>query len=323
MRIPEVSVIIPTYNRAYCIHTAIDSVLQQSFTNFELLIINDGSTDDTSTLLTKYQQLDSRIRVINMQVNAGATAARNIGIKASKGMYIAFQDSDDHWSPTKLAKQLEVFKTSSLKPGVVYCQISRDDGVQTKTSPNTSRELNGNILSTLVYENTIGTPSAMVEKNLLNLVNGFNEKLKRSQDWDLFLRLSVITKFQMINEPLVQSKVLADSLSKNTAEKSRSLSEILNTNSSLFDKFPKAKIYQHIRLIRNASLNFQLKMAITESIQTLRLLEAKSEKLYTLNQFLKLPYSIFCGLIFLALRKFRMSNIQRPKNYARTVDKSD
>ena len=116
---PKVSIILPTYNRAYIIEKGINSLLNQTYQDFEIIIVDDGSTDNTEEIIKKLQEKDKRIKYIKLKTNKGAATARNIGIKAARGEYIAFQDSDDEWMHEKLEKQVKVLDTSS-KEVVVY-----------------------------------------------------------------------------------------------------------------------------------------------------------------------------------------------------------
>ena len=117
------SVIIPTYNRAHLVGRAIQSVIDQTFIGWELLLIDDGSTDDTEKVVKRF--CDHRIRYLRHEVNKGAGAARNTGIRESSGEYIALLDSDDEWLPEKLDKQLNVFRRDkSGRLGVVVCHSS-------------------------------------------------------------------------------------------------------------------------------------------------------------------------------------------------------
>ncbi len=115
---PKVSVILPTYNRAHLIKRAIQSVLDQTYQNFEIIVVDDGSTDNTEEQVRSFN--NPKIRYIRYNENKGAAFARNAGIKASRGDYIAFQDSDDEWFPHKLQRQMEAFKNASPEVGVVY-----------------------------------------------------------------------------------------------------------------------------------------------------------------------------------------------------------
>ena len=116
---PTVSVIIPTYNRAHLVDRAIQSVLNQTYKDFELIIVDDGSTDNTEDIIKEFQKKDERIKYIRHEENRGGSAARNTGIKAAKGEYIAFLDSDDEWLPIKLGRQISEF-TNKSKIALVY-----------------------------------------------------------------------------------------------------------------------------------------------------------------------------------------------------------
>ena len=114
----KVSIIIPTYNRANVLPASIQSVLQQTDADFELLVIDDGSDDNTDTVVESMN--DARIRYLKMPANKGVAAARNEGIRQAKYDYIAFQDSDDYWMPDKLEKQM-TFMTQNPETGLLYC----------------------------------------------------------------------------------------------------------------------------------------------------------------------------------------------------------
>ena len=120
---PMVSVILPTYNRASLIARSLESVLNQSFADFEVLVVDDGSTDETASVVAEF--CDPRVNYIRLPNNAGAAAARNVGIRISKGRFLAFQDSDDEWFPENLAKHMSVFEQNSHKLGVVYSDMER------------------------------------------------------------------------------------------------------------------------------------------------------------------------------------------------------
>ena len=115
---PTISVIIPTYNRAHLIGKAVKSVLSQTYQDFEIIVVDDGSTDNTEEIVKSFT--DYKIYYICHKHNRGASAARNTGIKASRGEYIAFLDSHDEWLPEKLDKQIKTFNSESSEVGVVY-----------------------------------------------------------------------------------------------------------------------------------------------------------------------------------------------------------
>ena len=212
---PKVSIILPTYNRAYIIEKAIQSVLNQTYQDFELIIVDDGSTDNTEEIIKKLQEKDKRIRYIKLETNKGAAAARNEGIKIAHGKYITFQDSDDEWLPEKLEKQMKIFETTP-EDIIVYTGFWRIDGDEKTYIPDiniSNRE--GNIHKELLKRNFIGTPSILLLKKNLEKIGMFDENLSRLQDWDLAIRLSKYYNFKLIDEPLYISYVLSDSISAN------------------------------------------------------------------------------------------------------------
>ena len=212
---PKVSIILPTYNRAHLIGRAIQSILNQTYQDFEIIIIDDGSKDDTEKIIRGFQEKDNRIKYIRFEENKGAAAARNAGIKMSKGEYITFQDSDDEWVIDKLEKQMKVIETSSENI-VVYCGFWRIDGDEKTYIPDikiSNRE--GNIHKELLKGNFVDTPSILLPKKNLEKIGMFDENLLRLQDWDLSIRLSKYYNFKLIDEPLYISYLLSDSISAN------------------------------------------------------------------------------------------------------------
>jgi D-inositol-3-phosphate glycosyltransferase len=156
---PLVTVIIPTYNRADLVKGAIESVLAQSYSQWELLVVDDASTDETSTILQGMS--DERIRYIRHSQNRGGSAARNTGLAQAKGAYIAFLDSDDEWLPTKLEKQVAHFEHLPLNVGLVYtgALVVRDGGVQEEQRP----VHRGSLFRQLLLDNVIvGSGSAVM-----------------------------------------------------------------------------------------------------------------------------------------------------------------
>jgi len=120
---PIVSIILPTRNRCHLIRGAVESVLNQTFSDIEVIIVDDGSTDKTAQVVTNLN--DRRIRYERLNESRGAPVARNIGISLAKGEYIAFQDSDDEWLPQKLEKQMQAFEVSKPEVGVIYTGFYR------------------------------------------------------------------------------------------------------------------------------------------------------------------------------------------------------
>jgi len=210
---PTVSVIIPTYNRAHLVGRAIRSVLNQTYQDFEIIVVDDGSTDNTEEVVKGFN--DDRIRYIWHDENRGGAAARNTGIKAAQGEYIAFLDSDDEWLPEKLEKQVKAFEDALPDVGVVYTDFRRLDkrGDKELRFAKVMREVSGDIHRDLLEGNFIGTPTALVRRECFDKVGMFDERLPRLQDWELWIRISKYYHFKCLDEPLVISYVVKDSIS--------------------------------------------------------------------------------------------------------------
>jgi glycosyltransferase involved in cell wall biosynthesis len=198
---PTVSVIIPTYNREDLICKPIRSVLNQSYQNFEIIVVDDHSTDDTEKVVEGIN--DSRIRYIRHQRNSGAAVARNTGIENSKGAYVAFLDSDDEWLPEKLEMQLNLFQKCGSEVGCIYTGLAAVDKFNQVKSVKIP-SYRGFLRDRLLYSNCIGTPSTvMVKRNYLEQVQGFDPNMPSFiEDVDLWLRLSEHCQFEVLPEVL-------------------------------------------------------------------------------------------------------------------------
>ncbi|MCM1425830.1 MAG: glycosyltransferase [Eubacterium sp.] len=201
----KVSVVIPTYNRANTIKRAIDSVLNQTYKDFELIIVDDGSTDNTAQIVNEYK--DSRLRYLVTEKRRGANHARNIGIQNAVGEYIAFQDSDDVWLEDKLEKQMNVFETR----GDVDIVFSRFTYIllngSTGLIPNrnyTQEMLVKDIAHILSRMNVISTQTMIVRKQCFIQYGAFDLEMPRFQDWEINLRFAQGAKFFCVDESLVE-----------------------------------------------------------------------------------------------------------------------
>jgi glycosyltransferase involved in cell wall biosynthesis len=198
---PLVSVIVPTYNRAHVVPRAIASVFNQTFTDFELLIVDDGSTDDTLAAVQAFAS--PRMRYLSHKENSGASSARNTGIKASRGDYIAFLDSDDEWAPSKLEEQVALFSKMGSDVGVIYSGFYYKNTFSDKKKVF-CLNLQGNIHHTLVVRNPgLNTSSALLKKVCFQHCGLFDESLPASEDWELFIRISEKYHFYPVKKPLV------------------------------------------------------------------------------------------------------------------------
>jgi len=200
---PTISVVIPTYNRAELLIQALRSVLQQTFQDFEIIIVDDGSTDDTKKRIA-FLLADARLKYI-CQENLGPSAARNAGIRESYGEYISFLDSDDIWAPDKLQKQLGAIRASD-EFDVVYCDFFKID-VNGKVLPEqwVRPKSRGTLYEDLMYGNVIaGSDSAvLIRANCFSEVGMFDEELPSYEDQDMWRRISIKYKFLFLNEKLV------------------------------------------------------------------------------------------------------------------------
>jgi glycosyltransferase involved in cell wall biosynthesis len=197
---PKISVIIPTYNRASLVSQAIDSVLDQTYQDLEIIIVDDGSTDNTRELLKPYK---NKIRYI-YQENRGGAAARNTGIKNAKGKYIAFLDSDDLWFPDKLEKQVRILDKND-EIGLVYsnCVNINDSGSFNNVLMKSKRIQSGNIFDALIVGKT-GCPlqTWLVRRICFNKVGDFDKEFRTSHDREMLVRIAAEFKVYGIKEPL-------------------------------------------------------------------------------------------------------------------------
>jgi len=182
---PLVSVIIPTYNRALYLKEAIDSVLSQDFCDFELIVVDDGSTDATSDIIDSY---NGAFRYI-CQRHRGVSAARNTGISHAKGTFVAFLDSDDLWLPKKLSAQVDFFREH---PEALICQ-TEEIWIRNGTRVNSKKrhkKYSGDIFEKALPLCIVSPSAVMIKKNLFDLVGLFDESLPVCEDYDLWLRIS-------------------------------------------------------------------------------------------------------------------------------------
>jgi len=201
----KVSIILPTHNRDVLLPRAIKSVLNQTFKDFELIIVDDGSTDNTEETIKKFQGKDKRIVYIKNKKNRGAAVSRNKGIKVAKGEYIAFQDSDDEWTLEKLEKQIKIFQRLPNTFGVIYSDalVVNKNGEEEhlSTLPIQYKKIFNK--KTLDYQGlNVFPPSVLMKKECFSKVGFFDERLPAMEDLDFFTRLSQHYKFYYLKEPL-------------------------------------------------------------------------------------------------------------------------
>jgi len=192
-----VSVIMPTYNRLDYLPETLDSLQAQTFHNYELIIIDDGSTDDTAALLRSRPE---PIRYF-WQENAGPAAARNKGLSHAQGQFVAFLDSDDLWRP-RFLEVMSDYLTSHPDIDIAFCKFQTIDDQGTILPGHHKKPHAGRITTPLFASTFITTPSVMARLQVIRDAGGLNPSLPTNEDYDLWLRLSLKHKFGHVDEPL-------------------------------------------------------------------------------------------------------------------------
>lgn len=225
---PKISVIIPTYNRAHYIRFAIRSVLNQTFSDFELIIVDDGSIDNTRWIVNSFK--DERIIYLPREVNKGPAAARNAGIKSSKGTLIAFLDDDDEGLPEKLECQVKVME-GNPEVGLVYAgYLKVDDKGKIINKINTTKKQCS--FYDLIQQNPIMLGTVIVRRECFERVGLFDEDLYGTEDWDMWIRISKHFLFKSVNRPLTKYRVHKGMISRDNYTRPEQIIRV-------FDKYTK------------------------------------------------------------------------------------
>ena len=227
----RVSVLIPAYNAAWCVGRAIDSALAQCFTDREVIVVDDGSTDATAVALARYGEA---IRVVSKE-NGGLSSARNAGIRAAAGALVAFLDADDYWLPTKLRQQVALMDSH---PEIGFCStaaaLEAPDG--SPLGEWACAQPGDNMLREIFARNAAvaGSGSAVVaRRDLFDRAGMFDESLNSLEDIDMWMRLSAITGYACVPEPLTVVRRTPDSMSRNLDVMRESAIHVLRKNRRL------------------------------------------------------------------------------------------
>ncbi len=219
-----ISVIIPTYNRCWILKEALDSVLFQDYTDFEIIVVDDGSNDATGALLSTYGDQITTI----CQENRGVSAARNAGIVMAKGKYIAFLDSDDIWLPEKLSCQADFFKSH---PEAVICQTDEiwiRNGVRVNPK-NRHKKPSGTFFEQSLQLCLVSPSAVMIQKSLFAEIGLFNEAFPACEDYDLWLRIGLYYPIYLIERQMVVKRGgHDDQLSRNSGLDRYRIQSIVN-----------------------------------------------------------------------------------------------
>ncbi|AKG21004.1 glycosyltransferase family 2 protein [Calothrix sp. 336/3] len=220
---PKVSVVIPAYNAMAHLPETLESILRQTFTDFEVLIINDGSSDQIIPWTKKIT--DSRVKLIS-QANQGVSVARNTGINYAQGDYVAFIDADDLWEATKLEQQVQYMETHP-EVGLCHTWLFLINEQSQPTGRVLGTEITGNIWQQLLEKNVIACSSTFVRRNCFRDVGSFDRNLRVAEDWDMWLRIAAKYPIGVIKEPLVSYRLHPQNKSKKYASRLEDLRLII------------------------------------------------------------------------------------------------
>jgi len=207
---PVVSVVIPTHNRGSLLRAALDSVQSQTFVDYEVIVVDDGSTEDIAAAIAGH---GTRPRLITLSIQSGPAAARNRGIEAARGRWIAFLDSDDLWTPTKLDRFVAALRTEAVSE-IYYGPMTPITADGRPVVGHTKPCIGGRITEALFLSSFVHVPTVVCTRELLIRHGLFDESLPVCEDYDLWLRVSLEQPFGLIDEPLALRRLHPDRLSK-------------------------------------------------------------------------------------------------------------
>ncbi len=213
-----VSVIIPTFNRADCILQSIESVLNQTYCELEVIVVDDGSSDNTEAIVNSIE--DERVRYIALNENSGPARARNEGVKAASYDWIAFHDSDDCWLPEKLEKQMRYLEEHE-EYSMVYCgykTVYNNEVHGLIPSKTDGLPLEGDMFVGLLVKNKIGAPTMVINKEKFIEVGGFDDSFKCIEDWEFVIRYAKNNLIGFVDDYLLQVNLRSDGVSRRVGE---------------------------------------------------------------------------------------------------------
>ncbi len=274
--LPVVSVIMPAFNDGAFIAEAISSVLSQTFRDLELVIVDDGSNDNTRSVIEKFMMSDGRVRYF-FQKNGGQGKARNLGINNSQGEFIAFIDSDDVWVSSKIEKQLSLLgKDDDF--GLVYCDAEYigENSNFLFLSSTVNKPFRGRVVKKLLVNNFITNSSVVIRRDVLNKSGLFNESsfFRSIEDYDLWLRISVRYTFDFVDENLVRYRYVQKINSPRSLAKSYQKISILYFGILLDRRFINSCFFVLFRAVAffGASMWFYLRVLLANKRDNLGVL---------------------------------------------------
>jgi glycosyltransferase involved in cell wall biosynthesis len=242
---PAITVVIPTFNRCHMIPNAIESLQQQTFIDWELVIVDDASTDKTTDVVYSYKKKDKRIRYRKHPTNKGGNAARNLGIRSSRGKCISFLDDDDTITPDKLLRQ-HAFLEQNPNTGLVYSGYLYVDADTQRVVKQIPAIYRGNVLKAILRKNILGSPTPLIRRRCFEDAGLFDESLTSSQDWDMWIRIAQYHRFDYIKDYLANVNIHGQQISVNLRSKIRSRKMIYRKYAHLLDQKTRAL---HLRRI--------------------------------------------------------------------------
>ena len=236
-----ISVVIPTYNKEKSITRTVESILEQDYTDFEIIIVDDCSSDNTVQMIEK--KYGERIKLIKLKKNFGANVARNKGVLEAKGDYIAFMDSDDVWNKSKLSHCMNFIRETDAD--VIFHGYRRifPNGKE-EILPYYNLNMENNKLRAILWENCVATPTIFGKSEIFKRIP-FDEEMPKFQDWELAIRLTGNCDLQFLNETLLTAYVEDNGLTMNMENAITALERIMKKNEVFFisDNKLSAKYY--------------------------------------------------------------------------------
>lgn len=310
----KISVIMPCYNAVATLERTLASVMDQSYQNFKLYAVNDGSTDHTLDILQQYsKQYPDKIHVVS-QPNQGQTKAKNTALDLVKGEFIAFIDSDDVWEPEKLAEQLLVFECHP-HVGLCYTDGYYLNELDQKTGAvGVEPSMQGRCLPRLLMGNAIVASSVMIRQTLIREVGGFDEQFTACENWELWCRISSVSDLFAITQPLTGYRRHANNMSWNFDRLRDNRLKVISKNQKQFaeqlpelDTLTRKAFFEAYQFLgENALWHLELKKARTYLRQALKV---KPFSKHCLKLYLK---SLLGSQVLQRLRKARGVQVARP-----------
>lgn len=312
-----ISIIIPTYNREATIKETLESILQQTYQNIEILVVDDASTDNTKNIIHSIN--DPRIYYFKNKKQMGANISRNVGIEHAKGTLIAFCDSADKWAAEKLEKQFQIMQETSAK--IVFCAEEVTDKEKTYVIPYATQKaliIQNRLLELLASENCIDTSTLLVDKNCFEKVGFFNLELPRLQEYEWMIRASQNFKVVFLDEVLVYAYIRNDSISSDITKLLKAVPIIYREHYDFLKSFEKQTNF----LLSPIRQLCQIHATFEEYEKYFNLLEKTVGNMQTINwkQLYHLTLRLFIEKDY--VRNYTAQNMLSGKTFSNLIEKN-